>query len=159
MTYNFPLLDVVEEDEVTEHGDEAEQAQAGHYVDHSVLQIKLSWTVQFRWLIEGLAGCLAGIISISVCWRQQTADVSNFLDWPALPCTMITNLIPKALYRVRLPSSASMRRYLHEAEIFLSADHGNVRAENSNQMSPIFWSGTWTNINIIREESYTQVIF
>ena len=82
MTYNFPLLDVVEEDEVTEHGDEAEQAQAGHYVDHSVLQIKLSWTVQFRWLIEGLAGCLAGIISISVCWRQQTWVIS----WTDLPC-------------------------------------------------------------------------
>ena len=37
MTYNLPLLDVVEEHEVTEHGDEAEEPQAGHYVDHGVL--------------------------------------------------------------------------------------------------------------------------
>ena len=41
-TYNFPLLDVVEKDKVAEHGDEAEEAQAGHYVNHGVLEIKLS---------------------------------------------------------------------------------------------------------------------
>ena len=47
MTYNFPLLDVVEEDEVTEHGDEAEQAQARHDVDHGVLQVKLPWDSKY----------------------------------------------------------------------------------------------------------------
>ena len=42
MTYNLSLLDIVEQHKVTEHGDEAEEAQSGHYVDHGVLQIKLS---------------------------------------------------------------------------------------------------------------------
>ena len=36
-THNLPLLDIVEENEVTEHGDEAEEAQSSHYVDHRVL--------------------------------------------------------------------------------------------------------------------------
>ena len=36
-TYNFPLLDIVEEDEVAEHGGEAEQPQARHDHDHRVL--------------------------------------------------------------------------------------------------------------------------
>ena len=40
-TYYFALLDVVQEDEVTEHGDEGEKTQPGHNVDHSVLQVKL----------------------------------------------------------------------------------------------------------------------
>ena len=42
MAYNLPLLDVVEEDKVAEHGDEAKQPQTGHDVDDGVLQIKLS---------------------------------------------------------------------------------------------------------------------
>ena len=46
VVYYFSLGDIIEHDEVTEHGDEAEQAQAGHYVDHSVLQIKLSWRAE-----------------------------------------------------------------------------------------------------------------
>jgi hypothetical protein len=42
ISYNFPLGDIVEEDEVAEHGDEAEQPEAGHYVDHGVLQVKFT---------------------------------------------------------------------------------------------------------------------
>ena len=42
MAYNLPLLDVVEEHKVAEHGDEAEQPQTGHDVDDGVLQIKLA---------------------------------------------------------------------------------------------------------------------
>ena len=42
-TYNFPLLNIVEEDEVAEHGDEREEAQSRHDIDHRVLQVKLSW--------------------------------------------------------------------------------------------------------------------
>ena len=41
-TYNFPLRDIVEHDEVTEHGDEADESQAGHYIDHGVFQTELS---------------------------------------------------------------------------------------------------------------------
>ena len=41
-TYNFPLLDIVEEDEVTEHGDEAEEAEARHNVDDGVLEVELA---------------------------------------------------------------------------------------------------------------------
>ena len=41
-TYNFPLLDIVEEDEVTEHGDEAEEAEARHDVDDGVLEVELA---------------------------------------------------------------------------------------------------------------------
>ena len=36
-TYNLPLLDIVEQHKVTEHGDEAEETQAGHDVDDGVL--------------------------------------------------------------------------------------------------------------------------
>ena len=36
-TDHMPLNDIVEEQEVTEHGDEAEQTEAGHNVDHRVL--------------------------------------------------------------------------------------------------------------------------
>ena len=41
-SHNFSLRNIVEENEITEHGDEAEESQASHYVDHCVLQIKLS---------------------------------------------------------------------------------------------------------------------
>jgi hypothetical protein len=45
-TYNFALVDVVEEDKVAEHGDEGEEAQPGHDVYHRVLQVKFSYTNQ-----------------------------------------------------------------------------------------------------------------
>ena len=41
-TYYFPLLDIVEEDKVAEHGDEAEEAEAGHDVDDGVLEVELA---------------------------------------------------------------------------------------------------------------------
>jgi hypothetical protein len=41
-TYYFSLVDIVEENEVAEHGDEGEEAQPRHNVDHRVLQVKLS---------------------------------------------------------------------------------------------------------------------
>ena len=47
-TYNFTLRNIVEENEVTEHGDEAEESQARHYVDHCVLKIKLSWNIECK---------------------------------------------------------------------------------------------------------------
>ena len=40
--HNLSLRDIVEEDEVTEHCDEAEKTKSGHNVDHRVLQIKFS---------------------------------------------------------------------------------------------------------------------
>ena len=40
--YHKPLDDVVEEDEVAEHGDEAEEAEARHDVDHCIFQVELS---------------------------------------------------------------------------------------------------------------------
>ena len=43
ITHRFPLRDVVEEDEVAEHCDEADQPQAGHHVDHGILQGKFSY--------------------------------------------------------------------------------------------------------------------
>ena len=53
VTDNFPVWDVVEHDEVAEHGDEADKAQAGHYVDHRVLQRELpSSTLQHDELRE-----------------------------------------------------------------------------------------------------------
>ena len=48
----------MKQDEVTEHGDEAEEAQTSHDVDYGVLQIKFPWTAGIRraddWL-KGLA--------------------------------------------------------------------------------------------------------
>ena len=44
--YNWSLRDIVEEDEVAEHGDEAEETETSHDVDHCVLQIKLSWNLK-----------------------------------------------------------------------------------------------------------------
>ena len=41
-SHNFTLGDIVEEDEVAEHGDEAEEAESGNNVDHRVLQVKFS---------------------------------------------------------------------------------------------------------------------
>ena len=46
--YNWSLGDIVEEDEVAEHGDEAEETESSHNVDHCVLQIKLSWDLKFN---------------------------------------------------------------------------------------------------------------
>ena len=43
ISYDFPLWDVIEHDEVTEHGDEAYQSQSRHNVDDSILQTELSW--------------------------------------------------------------------------------------------------------------------
>ena len=40
--HNLSLRDIVEEDEVTEHGDEADQTKTSHNIDDSVLQIKFS---------------------------------------------------------------------------------------------------------------------
>ena len=40
--YNLPVRDIVEEDEVTKHGDEADQTKASNNVDYSVFQIKFS---------------------------------------------------------------------------------------------------------------------
>ena len=41
-SYNFTLRDIVEEDEVTKHGDKAEKTKSSHNVDHRVLQIEFS---------------------------------------------------------------------------------------------------------------------
>ena len=41
--YDWSFGDIVEKDEVTEHGDEAEKAKSSHNVDHCVLQVKFSW--------------------------------------------------------------------------------------------------------------------
>ena len=46
--YNWSLGDIVEEDEVAEHGDEAEETESSNNVDHCVLQIKLSWDLKFN---------------------------------------------------------------------------------------------------------------
>ena len=46
--YNWSLGDIVEEDEVAEHGDEAEETESSHNVDHCVLQVKLSWNLKFN---------------------------------------------------------------------------------------------------------------
>ena len=45
--YNWSLGDIVEEDEVAEHGDEAEETESSHNVDHCVLQVKFSWKFLF----------------------------------------------------------------------------------------------------------------
>ena len=45
-SYNFTLGDIVEEDEIAEHGDEAEETKPSHNVDHCVLQVKLSWNLK-----------------------------------------------------------------------------------------------------------------
>ena len=42
-TYNRSLGNVVEKDEVAEHGDEAEKSESGHNVDHRVFQVKFSF--------------------------------------------------------------------------------------------------------------------
>jgi hypothetical protein len=47
--YYFSLVHVVEEDKVAEHGDEGEEAQPRHDVDHRVLQVKLACTQQLGW--------------------------------------------------------------------------------------------------------------
>ena len=44
-THHFSLRDIVEEDEVAEHRDEADEPQAGHNVDHSVLQGEFAWNI------------------------------------------------------------------------------------------------------------------
>ena len=41
-TYNRSLRDIVEKNEIAEHGDEAEKSKPGHNVDHRVFQVKLS---------------------------------------------------------------------------------------------------------------------
>ena len=41
-THHFSLRDIVQEDEVTEHGDEADEAESSHHVNHGVLQGKFS---------------------------------------------------------------------------------------------------------------------
>ena len=41
--YNFPLRAIVEENEVTKHGDEADETKSSNNVYNSVFQIKLSW--------------------------------------------------------------------------------------------------------------------
>ena len=41
-TYNRSLGNVIEKDEVAEHGDEAEKSKPGHNVDHRVFQVKFS---------------------------------------------------------------------------------------------------------------------
>ena len=41
-TYNFPLLDIIEKNEITKHCDKTEKSQTSHDVNHCVLQIKLS---------------------------------------------------------------------------------------------------------------------
>ena len=42
MTYYLSVRDIVEEDEVTKHGDEADETKTSNNVDNSVLQIKFS---------------------------------------------------------------------------------------------------------------------
>ena len=44
-SHHFSLRDVVEEDEVAEHRDEADEPQTGHNVDHSVLQGEFAWNI------------------------------------------------------------------------------------------------------------------
>ena len=46
-SYNFALRDIVEEDEVAEHGDEAEESETSDNVDHNIFQIKLSFNISF----------------------------------------------------------------------------------------------------------------
>ena len=41
--YNFPLRDIVEEKEVTENGDEAEDTKTSNNVYTGVFQIKFPW--------------------------------------------------------------------------------------------------------------------
>ena len=41
-TYNFPLLNIIEKNEITKHCDKTEKPQTSHDVNHCVLQIKLS---------------------------------------------------------------------------------------------------------------------
>jgi hypothetical protein len=40
--YKFPLRDIVEENEVTKHGDEADEPKSSNNIYNSVFQIKLS---------------------------------------------------------------------------------------------------------------------
>ena len=40
--YNFPLRNIVEENEITKHGDEAEKTKPSNNIDNSVFQVKLS---------------------------------------------------------------------------------------------------------------------
>ena len=66
----------MEKDKVAEHGDEAEEAEAGHDVDDGVLQIKLSWGAEIRkqkilWQIGCLSHWLVGIISISLLFLHN----------------------------------------------------------------------------------------
>ena len=42
-TYNRSLRDIVEKNEIAEHGDEAEKTKSSHNIDHCVLQVKLPW--------------------------------------------------------------------------------------------------------------------
>ena len=42
-TYNRSLRDIVEKNEIAEHGDEAEKPKSSHNIDHCVLQVKLPW--------------------------------------------------------------------------------------------------------------------
>ena len=41
-TYQHSFRDIVEEDEVTEHGDKAEETEASDHINHSVFQIKFA---------------------------------------------------------------------------------------------------------------------
>ena len=41
--YNLPVWDIVEEDEVTKHGDEADETKTSNNVDYGVFKIKFSW--------------------------------------------------------------------------------------------------------------------
>ena len=49
--YYFSLWDIIEHDEVTKHGDEADQTKTSNYVDNCVLQAELSCKVEFRFSV------------------------------------------------------------------------------------------------------------
>ena len=47
-SYKEALVDVVEEDKIAEHGDEAEEPETGNNVDHNIFEIKLSLNFSLR---------------------------------------------------------------------------------------------------------------
>ena len=59
--YKEAFVDIVEEDEVAEHGDEAEESETSDNVDHNIFQIKLSFNISF-------------LSNIGLIFQQQTCS-------------------------------------------------------------------------------------
>ena len=59
--YKEAFIDIVEEDEVAEHGDEAEESETSDNVDHNIFQIKLSFNISF-------------LSNIGLIFQQQTCS-------------------------------------------------------------------------------------